>query len=140
MGHDMSDEEHVLEAGLGFAVKTDKRQSRFGDFIGRDSVLRVKQQGLKKRMLQFKLEDPEPLLYHHEPIFRDGKLAGYVTSANYGHFLGGAIGMGYVKCDPAMSNAELLASKFDIEVGDKRYTATASFKPMHDPEGKRIKA
>ncbi len=140
MGHDMSDEEHVLEAGLGFAVKTDKQRSRFGDFIGRESVLRVKQQGVKKRMLQFMLEDPEPLLYHHEPIFRDGKLAGYVTSANYGHFLGGAIGMGYVKCDPSISNAELLKSKFEIEIGDKRYAAKASFKPMHDPDAKRVKA
>ena len=140
MGHDMSDEEHVLEAGLGFAVKTDKKRSRFGDFIGRESVLRVKQQGVRKRMVQLMLEDPEPLLYHHEPILRDGKLCGYVTSANYGHFLGGAIGMGYVKCDPTVTNAELLASRFEIEVGDKRYAAKASLKPMHDPEAKRIKA
>ncbi|MEZ5926029.1 MAG: FAD-dependent oxidoreductase [Hyphomicrobiaceae bacterium] len=140
MGHDMSDEEHVLEAGLGFAVKTGKKPSRLGDFIGRESVLRVKQQGLKKRMLQFKLEDPEPLLYHHEPIYRDGKLAGYVTSANYGHFLGGAMAMGYVKCDPAITNAELLGSKFEIEIGEKRFAAAASFKPMHDPEAQRIKA
>jgi 4-methylaminobutanoate oxidase (formaldehyde-forming) len=140
MGHDMSDEEHVLEAGLGFAVKVDKKRSRFGDFIGRESVLRVKQHGARKRMLQFKLEDPEPLLYHHEPIFRDGRLAGYVTSANYGHYLGGAIGMGYVKADPAESNAELLASKYEIEIGDRRFAAQASLKPLYDPEAKRIKA
>ena len=38
-GHDIGDEDHVLEAGLGFAVKTDKPRGRFGDFIGREAVL-----------------------------------------------------------------------------------------------------
>src|SRR6056297_1833684 len=58
-GHDITCEDHVLEAGLGFAVKTDKP-----DFIGRDAVLRKREAGLKRRMLQFRLtDDPEPMLY-----------------------------------------------------------------------------
>ncbi|MEO1710395.1 MAG: FAD-dependent oxidoreductase, partial [Pseudomonadota bacterium] len=64
-GHDITGEDHVLEAGLGFAVKTDKP-----DFVGRDAVLRVKEQGLSNRLVQFMLRDPEPLLYHNEPIIR----------------------------------------------------------------------
>src|SRR5690606_13778781 len=70
-GHDITDEDHVLEAGLCFAVKTEKPASRFGNFIGREAVLRKKAEGVSRRLLQFKLRDPEPLLYHNEPIWRD---------------------------------------------------------------------
>ena len=70
-GHDITCEDHVIDAGLGFAVKTDKP-----DFIGRDAVLRRKETGPQSRMLQFKLTDPEPLLYHNEPILRNGETGG----------------------------------------------------------------
>ena len=92
-GHDITEEDHVLEAGLGFAVKVNKPE-----FNGRDAVLRKKEEGLANRMVQFKLNDPEPLVYHNEPILRDGEIVSYVTSGNYGHTLGGAIAMGYVPC------------------------------------------
>ena len=88
-GHDITPEDHVLEAGLGFAVKLSKP-----DFVGRDAVLAKKEAGLRRRMLQFRLTDPEPMLYHAEPILRDGAPAGYLTSGAYGHFLGGAMGLG----------------------------------------------
>ena len=39
-------------------------------------------------LMQFRLKDPEPLLYHNEAILRDGELIGYLTSGNYGHHLG----------------------------------------------------
>jgi len=67
-GHDITSEDHVMEAGLGFAVKKDKP-----DFMGRDAVLRKQDEGLNMRLLQFKLKDPEPLLYHAEPIYRRGR-------------------------------------------------------------------
>jgi 4-methylaminobutanoate oxidase (formaldehyde-forming) len=139
MGHDMSDEEHVLEAGLGFAVRTGKKSGKYGDFIGREAVLRKKQQGLSKHLVQFKLEDPEPLLYHHEPVHRDGKLCGYVTSANYGHYLGGAVALGYVRCEKGETPEDFLRSRFEIDVGGTKVKAKASFKAMHDPEAKRVK-
>ena len=138
-GHDMSDEEHVLEAGLGFAVKTDKAAGKFGDFIGREAVLAKQSKGLGKRLLQFKLNDPGPLLYHHEPVWRDGVCAGYITSANYGHFLGAAVGLGYVKGPLGETPTDVLASKYEIEVAGNRIPATASLKPMYDPGSKRVK-
>ncbi|MEL7542307.1 MAG: FAD-dependent oxidoreductase [Pseudomonadota bacterium] len=139
-GHDITDDDNVLHAGLGFAVKVDKEQSRFGDFVGRDAVLRTKQHGLTKRMLQFRLEDPEPLLYHHEPLYRDGNRAGYITSGNYGHHLGGAVGLGYVDCAPEEKFGDLLTSTFEIEVDGKRLPAIASAKPMYDPKSERVRA
>ncbi|MGB0464906.1 MAG: GcvT family protein [Candidatus Puniceispirillaceae bacterium] len=138
-GHDISDEDNVLEAGLGFAVKLDKPASRFGDFIGRDAVQSKKQNGLQKRLVQFKLTDPELLLYHNEPILRDGNIVGYLTSGNYGHHLGGAIGLGYVPCHADESAADMLSSSYQIDVAGDIITAEASLKPMYDPTSERTK-
>jgi 4-methylaminobutanoate oxidase (formaldehyde-forming) len=132
-GHDITAEDHVLEAGLGFAVKKDKP-----DFIGRDAVLRKKDEGLNMRMVQFKLTDPEPLLYHNEPIVRNGEIVGYLSSGAYGHHLGGAMGLGYVPCK-GESVADLLASSFEIDVAGTRVKAEASLKPMYDPSSERVK-
>ncbi|QYX56246.1 FAD-dependent oxidoreductase [Roseovarius sp. SCSIO 43702] len=133
-GHDITSEDHVLEAGLGFAVKTAKPE-----FIGRDAVLRKKEAGLSHRMVQFRLTDPEPLLYHHEPILRDGEIVSYLSSGNYGHHLGGAIGMGYVPCK-SESAEDVLASRYEIDVAGTRVRAEASLRPMYDPKGERVKA
>jgi 4-methylaminobutanoate oxidase (formaldehyde-forming) len=133
-GHDITCEDHVIEAGLGFAVKTDKP-----DFIGRDAVLAKREAGLENRLLQFKLTDPEPLLFHNEPILRDGDYVGYVTSGNYGHTLGGAIGMGYVPCKGEKLD-QVLASTYELEVAGTRVTADVSSRPMYDPKGERTKA
>ncbi|MFT6675005.1 MAG: 4-methylaminobutanoate oxidase (formaldehyde-forming) [Sulfitobacter sp.] len=132
-GHDITPEDHVLEAGLGFAVKTDK-----ADFIGRDAVLRKKETGLNTRMMQFRLNDPEPLLYHNEPLLRDGEIVGYLSSGAYGHSLGGAIGMGYVPCK-GETTADLLASTYEIDVAGTRVSAQASLKPLYDPTAARVK-
>lgn len=133
-GHDITDEDHVLEAGLGFAVRTGK-----GEFIGRDAVLRKKEAGLSRRLVQFRLQDAEPLLFHNEAIVRDGRIVGTVTSGNYGHHLGGAVGLGYVPC-PGQSEAELLASRYEIEIAGERFAAEASLKPMYDPGAERVRA
>ena len=123
-----------MEAGLGFAVKKDKE-----NFLGRDAVLKKQEEGLKNRMMQFKLTDPEPLLYHNEPVIRDGEIVSYITSGNYGHTLGGAIGMGYVPCE-GENLEQLLASSYEIEVAGARIKAEASTRPMYDPKGERAKA
>ena len=133
-GHDITCEDHVLEAGLGFAVKTGKP-----DFVGRDAVLRKKETGLKTRMVQFRLTDPEPLLYHNEPVVRDGEIVSYLSSGNYGHTLGGAIGMGYVPCEGETAE-QLLASSYEIDVAGTRVAAEVSLRPMYDPKGARAKA
>lgn len=132
-GHDITCEDHVLEAGLGFAVKTQKSA-----FIGRDAVLAKQDEGLTSRLLQFKLTDPKPLLYHNEPILRDGEIIGYLSSGAYGHHLGAAIGMGYVPC-AGESGDQLLASRYEIDVAGIIYEATASLRPMYDPKSERVK-
>ena len=130
-GHDITDEDHVLEAGLGFAVKTGK-----GDFIGRDAVLRKRETGLTRRMVQFLLQDPAAMAYHNEPIVQGGRIVGTVTSGNYGHHLGGSVAMGYVPCAPG---EDVLAGSYEIDVAGRRVAAVASLAPMYDPKAERVK-
>ncbi|MBO6889125.1 MAG: aminomethyltransferase family protein, partial [Thalassospira sp.] len=133
-GHDITCEDHVLEAGLGFAVKTDK-----SDFFGRDAVLAKRESGLTRRIVQFRLNDPEPLLFHNEPILRDGKIVGHLTSGAYGHHLGAAVGMGYIGC-AGETSGDILASSYSIDVAGTVVGAQASLHPFCDPSGDRMKS
>jgi glycine cleavage system T protein len=132
-GHDITCEDHILEAGLGFAVKLDKQ-----DFIGKRAIIEKKEKGLEKRLLQFKLKDPEPLLYHNEPILRDGEVSGYLSSGAYGHHLGSAIGMGYVPCK-GETLEQVLASTYEIDVAGTIVSAEVSSRPMYDPTSERMR-
>ena len=134
-GHDITDEDHVLEAGLGFAVKTDK-----GDFIGRDAVLRKKEAGVDRRLMQFRLTEPEFHLHHNEPVLRDGKIVGYLTSGAYGHALGAAIGLGYVPCNRRGERPEeMLNADYAVEIAGRRVATEVSLRAMYDPKSERVK-
>ncbi|MEM6588850.1 MAG: FAD-dependent oxidoreductase [Pseudomonadota bacterium] len=132
-GHDITCEDNVVDAGLSFAVDMSKP-----DFIGKSAVADRKESGPHNRMVQFLLEDPEPLLFHNEPIVRDGEYVGYLSSGNYGHHLGGAIGLGYVPSKGEKA-ADVLASNYEIDVMGTKVKATASLKPMYDPKSERVK-
>ena len=133
-GHDIAAEDNLIQAGLGFTAKPDA-----SDFIGREAFMAQKAAGLPdRRLVQFKLNDPEPLLYHNEPILMNGSVVGYLTSGMYGHSVGGAIGMGYVNV-PQLSNEVLASADFKIEVALEPVSATASLRGLYDPTGARMK-
>ena len=133
-GHDITSEDNVVDAGLSFAVDLKK-----DDFIGKPAVLARKENGPKARMVQFLLQDSAPLLYHNEPILRDGEIVGYLSSGGYGHTLGAAVGLGYVPCE-GQSAADVLASSYEIDVKGTRVKATASLKPMYDAKSEKVRA
>ena len=136
-GHDITEEDTPLEAGLGFAVAFGKNVP----FIGREALLRQREnKRLPKRLLQFALDDPAPLLYHNEPIYRNGTLVGTTSSAAYGHHLGRAIALGYVECAEGVDSDYVAAGTWEIEVGLRRHAARASLKPMYDPTSARMRA
>lgn len=134
-GDDITEEDTPLEAGLGFAVAFDKD----ADFIGRDALLRQKETGLKRRLVQFSLEDPEPLLYHDEPIWRDGKIVGRITSGMFGYTIGCAIGMGHVEHEDGVNANFVNAGSYEIEVACERVPARASLRPFYDPKSERVR-
>ncbi len=135
-GHDIGDGDTPLEAGLGFACKL----ASDIPFIGRTALEQQKQAGLRRRLVQFRLRDPEPLLYHNEPIVRDGEIVGYLTSGGYGHQLGAAIGMGYVENPDGIATPDWIrAGSYQILVAGEAVTAEASLRPFWDPASERIR-
>ncbi|MEM7084154.1 MAG: FAD-dependent oxidoreductase [Pseudomonadota bacterium] len=133
-GHDINDLDTPIEAGLGFACAMDT------DFIGRETVQRQRDEGVSRRLLQFALDDPEPLLYHNETIYRDGESVGYITSGAYGHTLGRAVGLGIIKHAQGETPATLLTSAYQIEIAGQRFSARVSSRPMYDPKSERVRA
>ncbi len=134
-GHDITVDDTPLEAGLKFAVNFKKD----GGFIGRDALLVQKENGLKKRLVQFALDDPRPLMYHDEPIWRDDVIVGYITSGTYSYTMGCSLGMGYVN-NPDGATANFCNSgNYEIEIACERYAAKASLKPFYDPKNERIR-
>jgi 4-methylaminobutanoate oxidase (formaldehyde-forming) len=136
-GYDMDNTDTPLEAGLGFAVKLDKP----GGFIGREALVRHKESGpLKYRMVQFLLEDPEPLLYGDEVIYRDGKVVGHLQTGTYGFTLGGAMGMGFVHHEEDASVDFINSGTYEIDIAGERFPAKASLRPLYDPNNERVRS
>ncbi|MEI7514353.1 MAG: FAD-dependent oxidoreductase [Betaproteobacteria bacterium] len=135
-GHDISDEDTPLQAGLGFAVSWKKPNG----FLGREALLKQKEEGITRKLLQFALHDANALLYHNEPIWRDGAIVGHISSGMFGHALGQSLGMGYVELGAfAGSDAGLLAASYAIEVAGVKVPATASLAGFYDPQSLRVK-
>jgi len=134
-GLDMENSDSPLAAGLGFAIDFDKP----GGFVGREALLEERDnRPLRQRLVQFLLEDPEPLLYGEEPILHDGKAVGYLRSGAYGHTLGGAMGFGYVEWADGVTADFINGGGFEIQVASERFPATASLRPMYDPQNLRV--
>jgi heterotetrameric sarcosine oxidase gamma subunit len=138
-GHDISDEETPLEAGLSFAVAWDKP----GGFIGRDALLRQKPTALPKRLVCIALEDcsdAAPMMYHEEPVYRNGVIVGATTSGAWGHRINRSLALGYVRNDGGVTRDWLNSGTWEVEIAWKRYPARVQFQPFYDPKGERIKA
>ena len=111
-----------------------------GGFIGRDALLRLKENGLRYRMPQFLLEDPEPMLHYGEIIYRDNKPVGYIMAGGYGHTLGASVGVGPVENDGETVSVDYIKSgSYEIDIAGVRYPAKASLRPMYDPKLLRVR-
>jgi glycine cleavage system aminomethyltransferase T/glycine/D-amino acid oxidase-like deaminating enzyme len=133
-GHDLSDADTPLEAGLGFAVGWDK-----ASFTGREALLRQRDEPRTKRLIQFRLEDPDRLLYHDEPIFRDGVLVGRTTSGMWSYVEDRCLAMGYLNHPDGVTKHWLDSGGFEIEVATERIPATPSIRSFYDPRNERVR-
>ncbi|HTW27136.1 MAG TPA: glycine cleavage T C-terminal barrel domain-containing protein, partial [Acetobacteraceae bacterium] len=135
-GHDITDEDTPLEAGLGFAVAWNKA----GGFIGREALLRQRERGFGRRLVGFALGDGSRMLYHNEPVWRDGVLVGRITSGAFGHTLGCAVGLGFVaNAEGRVDAAWVREGMFEIEIAGERVPARASLRGFYDAGGARIR-
>jgi 4-methylaminobutanoate oxidase (formaldehyde-forming) len=134
-GHDLGSEDTPLEAGLGFAVRFDRR----APFTGRDALLAQREKPLARRLVVLVLDDREPLLYHDEPIWRDGTLVGRIASGAYGHTLGRAVGLGWIACADGATDAFVTSGRWEVEIACERMPARAQLAPPYDPKSLRVR-
>ncbi len=134
-GHDIDNTDCPLDVGLGFAVAWDT------DFRGKAALLGRKASfPSTQRLVQVALDDSEPLLYHAEPVLRDGVVVGYVRAASYGWTLGAAVGLAFVSADQPITKDWLDAGSWSVDIAGDRYDATVSLRPMYDPTSARVRA
>ncbi|MCC9184768.1 hypothetical protein LOC73_29715 [Mycolicibacterium mageritense] len=125
----MTTEHNPYEAGLGFAVRTQK-----DGFIGRDALVGVSDDTVERRLACLTIDDGKQVVLGSEPVFLDGSPAGYVTSAAFGHTVGVPIAYAWL---PATA---VPGTKVEIQYFDRRVPATVVAEPLVDPEMKKIRS
>ena len=136
-GHDIDNTDSLVEAGLAFTVDLDKP----GGFIGQEAVVRDLAARPPRRLLvQILVGDPEPLLFHGEVVYREGRAVGYVRSASYGHTLGGAVGLVMVEAGKPVTDDHLDSGTWEVEIAGERFPARLSRRPLYDPRSERVRS
>ena len=140
-GHDMSDEETPLQAGLGFAVSWDKTDG----FIGKQALekSRAAHKVQPKRLVCLALEDNSPrapMIYHEEPLYRNDVNVGSTTSGAWGHRVDRSLGLAYVTNAEGVSKDWIESGSWEVELAWKRYSAKVQLESFYDSKGARIKA
>ena len=127
---DISPDFTPYEAGTGFAVKLNK-----GDFIGRDALLKQKDNGITQRLCCMTLADCSMIVLGNEPIRSGEKIVAWVTSGGYGYSVEKSIAYGYLPVDYAE-----IGTKLDIEIMGERIPAEVVSEPLWDNKATRIKS
>ena len=111
------------------------------DFIGREALIAAGKKPPARRLLSFVALSPDtPIAHGGELILRNGEPAGEVTSASYGHSVGGIVTLGYVATGGARIDDAFLAVRFEIDIAGERVPVRASLKGPYDPAGAKMKA
>jgi len=134
-GHDISPEENQYQAGLNFAISYKKPF----DFIGKENLLKIKDQKLERRFVMLVLKDNtpgKPLLLHEEPIYLDDNIIGKTTSGNYSFNYNKNLSFGYINSE--LSNEQLVDKNLYIEIEKKKYPAELLLKPLKTHNFKNI--
>jgi dimethylglycine dehydrogenase len=127
---DLITEHSPLESALERFVDFDK-----GDFLGRDALLRQREQGLRKKFVPMIVDCEIASAHAGDPIHAGGQIVGTVTSGGFGHTVGKNIALGFVDIDRATPGSEL-----EIAVIGERYPAKVVEEPIFDPANERLTA
>ena len=122
-GAELGPDETPWQAGLDYAVKLDKA----APFVGREALLRQREEGLHKRLVQLTFDDPAAFPWGGEPILMDGRMVGEITSAGYSRKFGRAVAMGYARNapdGPPLTDAAIMAAKYAIDIAGIQFAVT----------------
>ncbi len=120
-GHELDESTTPIEAGVGFFVSLDK-----GEFNGRSVLAELKVNGVKKKLVAFKMTGKSAPPRPHYPIWANGVGVGIVTSGTQSPSLNFGIGMGYVPPEFAKPD-----TKIEIEIRSRRFAAVVVPKPIY---------
>src|SRR5207302_9174691 len=130
LGHVIGRADNPCQASLAFTVDLDKP----GGFVGRDAITSRAASTPDRRQVFVRLDDPEPLLLHDESVLRDGEIVGQITSGAYGHTVGAACGLAYIRGEaPA-------GAGYEVDCAGTRVPATVSDTAFYDPTNARLRA
>lgn len=118
-----------FEAGLDRFIKLDKP-----DFIGKAAALKEKQDGPKRQRVFMVVDALDADVMGDEPIWVDGKVAGWVTSGGFGHYVNQSLAQGYLPTELVKPGMQL-----EIEILGERRPARLQMDPPFDPEAKRMR-
>lgn len=104
------------------------------DFIGREAALQERARGPKRRFAIFEVEAEDADVVGYESVIHDGAPVGYVTSGAYGHWVGRSLAAGYVPTALARDG-----ERFTIDILGRDCAATLRLRPLHDPDGLRLR-
>ena len=133
-GAEIGPDHSLLEAGLGFAVDQNKT-----DFVGRDAVYAQRSVPLKKKLATFTIAGDQPLL-GGETIYRDGEVAGWITSGGFAHSFVCPVGLGHVRREEGVDTDYLVSGRYELDVAGTRFPAEISLRALYDPPGARMRS
>ena len=118
------------EAGLGFAVKLDK-----SDFIGRDALVKQKQEGVTRKLCCMTLTDDRTIALGKEPIRAGDHTIGWVASGGFGYSVGKSIVFAYLPVE-----CTKVGTRLEVECFGEKVGAVVDQPILWDPKGERIRA
>ena len=119
-GHELTEEINPLEAGVGFVVKLDK-----DNFVGKEALLKIKEDGLKRKIVAFELIERGIPREHYE-VYKNNEKIGYVTSGTMSPTFKTGLGMAFVNPEEASVDNEI-----DVKIRDKFYKAKIVERPIY---------
>ena len=135
LGHDIGPADDPYQAGLGFTVALHKPAG----FTGRDAVAQAAGRRPDRRLVFVRLHDPQPLLLGQETLLLAGRPVGRLTSAAYGHTVGAACGIGYLRADLTVGDLPA-GDGFELDCAGTAVAATVSDRPFYDPDNLRLRS
>lgn len=136
-GRELTPDFGPVEAGLTFACKL---RTDIG-FLGRSAVEKAKADGPRRRLMSFVVRDPGAVLWGGELVRRDGRRAGYVTSAAWGEATGAFVGLAYVEAPEGVTaNADWVRSgTYEVDVAGDVYAVDVSLRGPYDAGNERVR-
>jgi len=129
-GADVGPDFTPLEAGLDRFVALDK-----GDFLGREALLRQREEGIARSLACLVVETADALPHGDEPVLEGDRVVGYVSAADRGHVVNATIALAYLPIELAEPGTAL-----HVEILGERRAATVVRAPLFDPAGERLRS